>query len=357
MGTEAREILKKLLYVLSLSFLGSIFISYKAWFSLGSFPAISVLPWHISPIIFQFFSVVLIALVFIQPIFFYERTIYRIILLLLLILFFLNHNLIQPWAWMYFILLWIISSFARFHHQYKDLSPIVSTLKIAVSLIYVFSGIFKIHPNFETLVLPYLLQPLTQFFWQFESQIIAFFSLAPFIEILLGFGLLIPSANRWIKLGLILMHIIIMLLIGPFTGNLNPVIWPWNIGMIAILLILFPFRKNKQPLFPLFFILFKKPFYYPLLVMILFTGLHFFGLGNGYMAFDLYSGRITNKQASFNSSSIKAVPENINNYAWNYGNSIYIDYYVWCNTELKIPPCPAAICDSLYKKSIEKRLK
>ena len=42
------------------------------------------------------------------------------------------------------------------------------------------------------------------------------------------------------------MHLFILIAIGPLGRNFNVVVWPWNLAMIAFLLILF-FRRTDEP--------------------------------------------------------------------------------------------------------------
>ena len=353
MGTEVRELLKKVFFVLGFGFLTSLAISYKAWFALSNFPNATIFHLEVPYFVFQSFTVFLILLVFVQPFWFANRLIYRLILLILGLLFILDFGLIQPWAWMYFIFMWASSLFAKYYFKYKDLSPILAILKVLLALIYIFSGIFKFNPNFEEIVLPYLLMPVTNYLWQYNDWIISVFSIAPFIEIALGVSLLFNGISKYSKFGLIAMHLFVLLMIGPLGLNQNIVIWPWNLQMIFLLWFLFPMKIEKASLFPFWNLLFKKPFKYIVYVSIVLFGLGFTPYENPYMAFDLYSGKVLNKSLAFKKSDVKSIPTSIDNYSEAYGDSIYVNYYTWSAKETQLPPCPMAICDTIYKRKIK----
>jgi hypothetical protein len=61
----------------------------------------------------------------------------------------------------------------------------------------------------------------------------------PFIEVSIGLSLL---TRRFRKVGIvngIVMHLFILFSFGPLGRNWNSVVWPWNVVMIALILILF----------------------------------------------------------------------------------------------------------------------
>jgi len=357
MGTEVREILKKVFFILSFGFLLSVAISYKAWFGLSALPAANLFSITIPFWVFQILSGILCVLVFIQPFLFYSRLIIRLILLFLGVLFLLDFGLIQPWAWMYFVLIWGCSAFAKYYHTYKDLSPILSFLKLIVAFIYIFSGILKLNPNFELEILPYILYPITYYLWQFQEEIIQLFSIAPYVEILLGLSLLFNSINRFTKFGLIGIHVFLLLMLGPLGVNQNFVVWPFNVEMILLLLVLFPLRIQEQFLFPFWNLIFKKPFKFIIYSSIILFIVYVSGLGgNPYMAFELYSGKTTFQPVKVHKESVKQFPEFLDSYTEVLGDTIYVNYFSMQVIETNLPPCPAPICDLIYNRKIKKLL-
>lgn len=353
MGTEVREILKRVFFVLSFGFLCSLAISYKAWFALSLFPKANFLPFEVPYYVFQVLASLLIFLVFVQPFWFANRLVYRLILLLILSIFILDFGLIQPWAWMYFLFIWASSLFAKYYFKYKDLSPILAILKVLMASIYIFSGLLKIHPNFEAVALPYLLLPVTNYFWQYKTEIIQLFTIAPYFEVVLGISLFVNGISKYSKFGLIALHLFILMMIGPLGNNHNMVVWPWNIQMIILLWLLFPMKIEKSSLFPFWNLLFKKPFKYVIYTSVVLFGLSFTPYGNPYMAYDLYSGRILNKSIAISTKEVKNVPQFLDKYTEAMGDSVYVNYYWWRTTETEIPPCPSAVCDSIYDKKIK----
>jgi hypothetical protein len=78
--------------------------------------------------------------------------------------------------------------------------------------------------------------------------------------------------------------------LGPLGRHFNAVIWPWNLAMIAFLLILF-FGRNNQP--ALRDIVWGQGFAFQKVVLIIFgvlPALSFFHLWDDYLSSALYTG-------------------------------------------------------------------
>lgn len=69
--------------------------------------------------------------------------------------------------------------------------------------------------------------------------------LIPVVEVVLAIMLLFAKSKRKISHLLVLMHIIILIFIGPFGLQYNSVIWPWNLAMIFILMIVYSKPVNQ----------------------------------------------------------------------------------------------------------------
>lgn len=356
MGAAERSIIKRIYFILMIGFLASMTISYNAWFALTDFPTVSFWAFEVPFYVFQSLSGILATLVFIQPFAFSSRLIPRAIILIMFLLFVLNQTLVQPWAWMYFLMIWLLSPFARYHYQYKELAPLLRGFQVLMALIYIASGALKIHPEFGSWTLPYILQPITNFFWQFKDELEGFFLFVPYFEIVFGASLLLPQIARFSRFGLIAMHLAILGLLGPLGLNNNTVVWPWNIQMILLLLVVFPHGFRKVEVFPIRFLIYKKPINYVIGLVLIAAGLHFASLGNAYLAFDLYSGRTAYPQISLTKNELKRIPKSIDRFTYAEGDSIYVNYFLWGYETLNIPPCPAPWCDEVFEDKIINRV-
>lgn len=62
----------------------------------------------------------------------------------------------------------------------------------------------------------------------------------PFIEIFIAVGLLVDGkARRIAMVAAIAMHALIFVALGPLGANHNVVVWPWNVAMMALVVVLF----------------------------------------------------------------------------------------------------------------------
>ncbi|MCZ8286703.1 MAG: hypothetical protein O9353_14720, partial [Bacteroidia bacterium] len=93
-----------------------------------------------------------------------------------------------------------------------------------------------------------------------------------------GIGLLVKPL-RFVALPLvILMHVFILLMLGPAGKSFNYVIWPWNIVMILLCLLLYGNIKQER-FFDSSFLFKHVSFYLVILVMLI---LPIFSFSNTY---------------------------------------------------------------------------
>lgn len=188
----------------------------------------------------------------------------------------------QPWEYMYLcFLLLVIVSF------YKPKNILLLSHLFLIS-IYLFSGLHKMNRDFLSSVwLNMFLVDFLGLSMEFILKYRLFFAglIIPVTEIILAIVLLISNSKRKISYLLIVMHLSVLVLIGPFGLKYNSVIWPWNLAMICILIIVYskPFESvNKNSIVP------NLPWLVLWFVMPVFS---FFGGWYQYFSFNLYSGK------------------------------------------------------------------
>ncbi|WBV59871.1 hypothetical protein PFY12_12555 [Chryseobacterium camelliae] len=188
----------------------------------------------------------------------------------------------QPWEYMYLcFLLLIIVNF------YKPKNILLLSHLFLVS-IYLFSGLHKMNRDFLSSVwLNMVLVDFLGLTMEFVLKYKLFFAglLVPIVEVTLSVLLLVSRSKKKISYLLIFMHLSVLVLIGPFGLKYNSVIWPWNLAMICILIIVYskPFEsvsKNN--------IILNLPWLALWFVMPVFS---FFGSWYQYFSFNLYSGK------------------------------------------------------------------
>ncbi|WP_415325573.1 hypothetical protein [Chryseobacterium sp. MMS23-Vi53] len=188
----------------------------------------------------------------------------------------------QPWEYMYlcFLLITIIN--------FSKPKNILLLSHIFLVSIYLFSGLHKFSRDFLSVI--WLNMFLTDFLglsMEFILKYKLFFIglLIPIIEVTLAILLLVSKSKKKISYLLILMHLSILIFIGPFGLKYNSVVWPWNLTMIFILLIVYsrPVETlDKKIIIPNF---------YWLILWVVMPVFSLFGSWYQYFSFNLYSGK------------------------------------------------------------------
>jgi hypothetical protein len=145
---------------------------------------------------------------------------------------------------------------------------------LIVAATYIWSGLAKANPIFVGTTFPWLLEP---FLGAVPAAAPRFANhlgwIAPIVEFGTGVGLLTAA-------------------IGPLGRSVNVVVWPWNLAMIAFLLILF-FRRVDEPAPRA--IQWGRAFAFQKMVLVLFAVMplpSLFHLWDHYLSSALYSGNI-----------------------------------------------------------------
>jgi len=154
----------------------------------------------------------------------------------------------QPWVYQYGLslipFLWLRES--------DGVAPDADALALTVQRMilvatYFWSGFHKFGKGFHeawtrSVAMP-LLEKLDGVMHEFVSDL--WRTVAP-MEIAIAVALVFAPTRR---LGVVMAcfsHLVILALIGPLLGNRNAVIWPWNVCMIALVVVLFWPRQTAQ---------------------------------------------------------------------------------------------------------------
>ena len=194
----------------------------------------------------------------------------------------------QPWFYQYSLMLL----------AFVFDEPII-TCRLIFPGIYIWSGIQKLNDGFVQHTYSWLMQPTKKitpeiFHFLFKPESSLAYAI-PFIELLMGIGLIFSQTRKLSVINIIAMHIFILYSIGPFGHNWNSIVWPWNIGQIVFVFILYWNSCYSTTQEMIIEPLFKFPIYYSQFVFILIfilPILNLFDSWDSYLSFSLYSGRI-----------------------------------------------------------------
>ncbi len=226
----------------TIGFLSQIFLSQTLWYSENRHfflvPMFEALPFKIGNwgnlVIF-----ISLLLTMIIGIFYQKRYLIGGIILSLAVLFLQDITRIQTWSYQYFLIFLVLIVDWK-----KSINYTLPALQFILIFTYFWSGIQKFNPHYIDNVHPWL---FSAFDWLKPlGNASPFAYIPPLVEMLLGIGLIFSfSRNFTVVIG-ILMHILILVMIGPLGLDWNYIVYPWNIVMIVLLVILFWRKPNEN---------------------------------------------------------------------------------------------------------------
>jgi len=238
-----------------------------------------------------------------------------------------DQSRLQPWFYEYFFLLLGVA-FA---------SP--NACRLIVASTYFWSGAQKLNAGFIHDVFPWMLEPLMRHLPHRAQALVHPLSVAaPFIELWIGIALLGRKFRTPAIVAAIAMHIFILIALSPWGQNYNYVVWPWNIAMVAFVVILF----WKTDVSARQIMLGRNPFHIAALALFtLAPALSFFGMWDHYLSAAMYASNRNQGTIFISNRLFDRLPDGIQDYAYVETPDLSsIDIGEWSIDELKVPPYP-----------------
>lgn len=251
-----------------------------------------------------------------------------------------DQNRLQPWFYNYVLIITILLFYKQRVDEPNNYTSVFISLQLLVALIYVFSGLQKFNSHFISDTYCWLIEPLNSMVSARQfSLILKFGKLVPYFELLLGLGLLIKP-TRYIVLPLvIIMHLILLLLLGPLGNDYNSVVWPWNLTMIALNLLLFA-NVERERFFDVAILFKGASFYVVMTLMFIFPIFSFQNKYDSYLSSSLYSGNTHNCTIILSNKAYDKLPYYIRNFVTINDDYNTLNTKRWCITELNTPCIP-----------------
>lgn len=327
--------------VVLLGILVSVVLSYNLWAGQRWFPKaplFSFLPVIPAPYdyiaLFVFISLIILSVI-------NRRKLPLIFLIIFSVYLCLeDQNRLQPWFYNYLLILFLYVFYRKRVDDPNNFTSVFISIQLLVALVYIFSGIQKFNSHFVNDSFLWLINPMKSILS--ERQLGQFSKIGyaiPYIEILIGFGLLFRQ-TRFIALPMvILMHLFILFMLGPFGNSYNYVVWPWNIVMILLCLLLFANVKPER-FFDLSFLFKSSCFYIVITLMLIFPVFSLNNKYDSYLSSSLYSANTHNCQLVLSDKAYHKLPLYIKHFV--ITNSDYNMLYIkrWAITELNVPCVP-----------------
>jgi hypothetical protein len=225
----------------------------------------------------------------------------------------------QPWFYQYVFLL-IAAGLGQ-----------LPACRLIVGATYFWSGVQKCNPEFIGDMFPWMVEPLARWAPWLGRMGVA----VPIVEIAIGIGLF--TRFRRVAIGLaILTHGFVLLTLGPASSRHNSVIWPWNVAMVLLVLLLFwnpacgPVLWGKHAVHKLAFVLFVAA---PVLSL--------FNLWDAYLSGVLYAANRNVGVIYMNDAVAGRLPEAIQEHVNQEPSGIDdLPILEWSYGELNVPPYP-----------------
>lgn len=341
------EILK---YVIVLEMFSGVLMSINLWTNIRSFPVVPVVE---NLDFINNFQLILwpLLLISLLGVLISNKLLY--VLIPTLFIYILGDQIrLQPWVYQYLIMFSILffytylrkSKELKNENQYK----ILTLFRIILGGIYFFSGLQKLNSNFIFEVFPWMIGPITNIIpFNLSNLWLVFGFIVPFVEMFIGINLF-SNKNRKLALSLaVLMHIFILVVLGPLGHSWNSVVWSWNISMIFLCLLLFYKVSNFS------FLDVKNVFkdHFAKIIIILFLimpFLSFLNLWDSYLSSSLYSGNTYQGEIYISRQVKENLPKDIGKYTTTFkDNEFQLNINIWSFGELNVPVYPEI---RVYKK-------
>ena len=248
-----------------------------------------------------------------------------------------DQNRLQPWFYNYTLILLIFLFYKNRVDEPNNYTTVFISLQLLVSLIYIFSGIQKMNEAFVPDTFNWMISAFDTLLTERQLTLVSKFGyVVPYFELALGIGLLIKPFRFIIVPLVIIMHVLIIIMLGPMGKDYNSVVWPWNIIMITLVLLLF--ANVKQERFFDISILFKGiSFYIVITLMLIFPIFSLKNQYDSYLSSSLYSSNLNNCQLILTNKAYKKLPYYLKNFVTK--NDDYNIFYIkqWAANELNAP--------------------
>lgn len=337
-SASANPRLQWLRIVVPVAFICGILMSPHLWFDLGrSFPRTPFLP---SFTLRQdvVISILLLGTLVLSAITGRSRRYLAASVVLTIVLVFLDQTRLQPWVYQYAIMLAFLA-FSR--PEPANQKAIMVANQLVIATLYFWSGLQKLSWTFVHEVAPRLIE-LTGI--RLSPKYLTNVAIAIAIwEALIGVGLLLQRTRGVAVIMACLMHSIILFAF--VLSRRNTVVWPWNLAMATITVILFWHSKEKS--FEHLVSRLRDGLavdYLPkaaLLICGVLPALSFIGLWDLYLSGALYTGKtpVAVMRISENLPAQLPATARENTFRTNSGELI-LPFYEWSLADLNVPPYP-----------------
>ncbi len=257
----------------------------------------------------------------------------------------------QPWFYQYLFMLAAIGFYAwgkleTQKPETRNRNIALNACRLIVICTYFWSGLQKLNANFIHETWPDIAGSLLHFLPRAAAKLPPILILiVPLLEIAAGLGLVTRKYRNAAVVLAVCTHIFILVLL--FSSGENTVVWPWNIAMALLVVILFWQDQETSPRTMI------PANTFQVLVVLLFgvlPALSFVDLWDSYLSAALYSGNTDQAVIYVTPAVVERLPAAIHPYIWQNSQPYFLDINRWAYGELNVPVYPEP---RIYRKVAE----
>ena len=295
--------------LIGIGLIGGMLLSWKLWISDRLYPLFPVwdfvipFPAPLDTIILGVF-LILAAWLVVRP----NHKAIIAVLVFVVVLALQDQSRWQPWFYQYGLMLLPFAFVARWNEGQSQ--AVLGILQLVIVMVYIWGGIHKCQPGWMSVWEYSLMAPILARlpYEGFQSAVVACGYLIPLIEIAMAIGLLFRPTRLVAILLALSTHLVILFLLGPVKGYIsNSVVWPWNLVMVGMVIVLF-FRVEGISLNALSNPYLRLPAWVIAVLMTVAPVLFYFGLWDRYLSFSLYAGQQKRYLVQVEASAAAALP-------------------------------------------------
>ncbi len=250
---------------------------------------------------------------------------------------------LHPWVYQYAVMLLVLGLFSFRIEDTKGQLVTTTILRFIVVIIYTWSGLQKINILFFSKVFPWMVAPVADLLPSaMHPLVFAFGFLVPLIEIGIGVGLIFARSRRAALLLAGCMCVFVLSVLGPLGHDYNSSVWPWNVALLLLAVILFAGTKevSAREMFRL-----RRSITYALVMLFfgILPALSCWNAWDSYLSWSMYSGTTNDATLVISRDALSRMPTRITSYAQEGGSGWYmLPIASWAMGELNVPPYPEA---------------
>jgi hypothetical protein len=238
----------------------------------------------------------------------------------------------QPWAYQYWLMLIGLGCYSWQPENLDAQRDSLNICRLIMGCTYFYSGMQKFNLRFVSEGMPWVLNTL-----HLHIPKLGYVGwVAAAVEVSIGLSLM---TRRFRLIGIvngIIMHIFILFSFGPWGRDWNSVVWPWNVVMIALILLLF--TKTDVTFGE---IVWRNKFVAQKLVLLFFgvmPALSFFGYWPYDLSVALYTANLTTANLLVSEGDMARLPPSVQPYVKTIPGHLVLRIQDWTFGEMNVPP-------------------